>query len=160
MSVNIRSEQPAPTDLEISEIEDVLGIKLNKEFLEFVRRYNGGVPESNIFRISKDNEAEVAKFIALNAIPQDADFIRKSSGKYIIPIAYDTCGNYVCISNERNDGEIYFWNHEFSDLNALTTIAPSLADFLGMLHPFDTGQIALDSSQVKSAWIDPELLKG
>jgi len=159
MNINIRDSRTAPTKAEILAVENVLGIKINEEYLKFNQRYNGGVPESNIFKVPPNNESDIAEFLELKSIPQDAYPIKDEVGKYIIPIAFDSCGNYICISNERNDGEIYFWDHELPEGEALTKLAPSFADFLDMVRPFDDSQITLEPGQVKSVWVSPELLK-
>jgi hypothetical protein len=142
MNIDIRDSLDAPTASEISAVEKSLGIKINEVFLTFITHYNGGVPEPNVFRVNHRNDSSIAKFIDLKYIPQYVFPIRSEVGKYIIPIAIDSCGNGICISNERNDGEVYFWDHELPEGEALTKLAPSLADFLDMVHP-DTNQITL-----------------
>jgi hypothetical protein len=159
MNIKIKMEDPAPTRADILLVEKNLGIKLNRQFVDFVCRFNGGTPESNIFKISEDNDSSIRKFIELNDIPREASFFREEVGKYIIPIAYDDFGNYVCISNEQNDGAIYFWEHEYPEGEALIELAPSLARFLDMVHPFDKSQITLKPGQVKSVWVSSEFLK-
>ena len=136
MNVEIRDAQPAPTEAEVLAVEDILGIKINAEFLKFIQRYNGGIPEPNIFKVSSNNDSDVAEFLEFNSIPDDLYPIKDELGSYIIPIAFDSCGNYICISNEQNDGEIYFFDHELPEGGALTKLAPSFAKFLDMIHPF------------------------
>jgi hypothetical protein len=152
-----------PADTQILDVEKALSLKLNHDFVDFVREHNGAIPEPNVFFIalngSDDIETGVDEFIELSEIPLYASMIRDEVGNYIIPIAHDPCGNYVCISNEKNDGEIYFWEHEFPEGKALIKLAPSLASFLAMLHPFDVDEITLEPGQVKSVWVSPELLK-
>lgn len=50
-------------------------------------------------------------------------------------------------------------DHEIPGLDAMIRLAPSLAEFLESVTPFDSKQIKLKSGQVKKAWINPDFLK-
>ncbi|WP_353936142.1 SMI1/KNR4 family protein [uncultured Herbaspirillum sp.] len=77
-----------------------------------------------------------------------------------LPIAYAEGGNYLCIASGGKDiGSIYFMDHEIPGLDAMIRLAPSLAEFLESVTPFDSKQIKLKSGQVKKAWINPDFLK-
>ena len=82
-----------------------------------------------------------------------------------LPIAYDDCGNQLCISLRAGDrGSIHFWDHE-SELTpwrrrhpgTRALIARSFRALVAALRPlpsFDPG-----AARVINAWIDPEFLK-
>ena len=68
-----------------------------------------------------------------------------------LPFAEDSSGN---LYTTKNNGKIYFWDHETDDT---VLIANSYEDLLGGLK--EPSSIELREDQVKSVWIDPEFAK-
>jgi len=72
--------------------------------------------------------------------------------KKAIPIAEDSCGNYVWLDQET--GAIFFWDHEIDGVGE--KIAESFETFLTILQPFDPSSVRLRPGQVKSVWANPD----
>lgn len=161
MKIKIKRVNKAPSEKSIARAESELGCALPVEYLVFLAKYNGGEPETNIFRIpGTANESGVNEFIAIENLAKEFELggFRQIGG--VIPIAYAEGGNYVCLSTAKPDlGAVLFWDHEVvTDRSGLLKLANSVQEFLDLLEPFDPRQVKLKPGQVKSAWIDPSLL--
>ncbi len=72
---------------------------------------------------------------------------------------FDGSGNHVCMDmSGRNDGSIYFLDHEIPGREALTFLAPSLNAFLDSVRPDDT-EVVLKPGSQNSVWIHPDFQK-
>jgi len=74
-----------------------------------------------------------------------------SDGSSFDVLAEDGSGNYF---TTKEDGAVWFWDHETDDL---VPLASSVPEFFA--HCVDPPPVELDSSEVKSAWIDPTFAK-
>ncbi len=142
MAIKIKQAKPAPSKDQVLGAETELGVTLPAEYVKFLNTGNGGIPETNIFRISADNEGGINEFIALNRVPYEAALIKEQTGSNCVPIAYAEGGNYVCIVAAGPEaGSIYFFDHEIPGTDALTKLAGSLREFLDVVvQPFDPKQ--------------------
>ncbi len=75
-------------------------------------------------------------------------YLKNYSGRIpnsFFPIAYDSCGNLICIPVKGPDrGKVYFWDHEMEaaddeepSYDNLTLIADSFEDFFNSLHEME-----------------------
>jgi len=160
MKINISKVEVPPTAEQISSAEAALGTKFTVEYLDFLLKFNGAVPDANVFRISDQNSAGVNAFLPIEKVPYEASLMDKDVAADFFPIAYAEGGNYVCmpLSSSKNSG-VYFLDHEIPGLESLTKLAASLDDFLDLLRPIDRNEVKLKPGQVKKAWIDPSFLK-
>jgi hypothetical protein len=135
-----------------------LGSNLPKDYLDFVTKHNGGEPQANTFPIDRNgNESGVSEFIALENVPEELELGGFNVLPGFLPFAFAEGGNYVCI--EITTGNVFFWDHELEpDRGGLVKLAEAIPPFLELLTPFDPSTIKLKPGQVKSAWIDPNLL--
>ena len=139
---------------QILALEAALGCHLSDSFRGFLRTYDGAEPESNIFGVSDRDQSGVRKFIAVSEIMEERAYVWNVSPK-AYPIAFDDCGNYVLIDEDKG-GAVLFWDHE---LQESLESAADFGEFLNLLDPFDGTSIKLKPGQVKRVWIDPEFLK-
>lgn len=155
MKINfIKTNSASTKDIESFEKESKL--KLPNELIEFFKKYNGAKPESNIFKIGKNNDSGVNKFIEILSIFDEKKLI-ENLGTHKFPIAIAEGGNYVIVCLENNNQSIWFWDHEIP--YPMIKLADNIFDFLESLSPYDTDSVELHEGQVESAWIDPDFLK-
>jgi hypothetical protein len=147
MIVKLMESKPAKIE-EIKETERQLGCVFPQDYHEFLLKYNGSVPESNVFRndliVSVDSFIPVAEIgpisMEIEGFPFDA-----------FPIAEVPSGNFVYL--RKNSFDVFFWDHEIEKEKKL---ASSFTEFLEGLRVFDDNSIQLKPGQVKSVWVDPD----
>ncbi|WDE09010.1 SMI1/KNR4 family protein [Thalassomonas viridans] len=142
------------SDADITLFEKKIGFELPFSFRNFLLKFNGAEPETNIFNIESANDSGVNGFIPLNEILKEAKNL-DCIDKTILPIAWAEGGNYVVL--DTRDGIVYFWDHEVPSEEH--KLANDIDLFLNNLKPFDPESIELKEGQVESAWIDPNFLK-
>jgi hypothetical protein len=154
MRIKLTEGKPASEET-IRMLEKALGSRLSDLVKVFLLKHDGAEPESNIFKISGENESGVNCFIPVAEILTERDRI-ENIPDMAYPIAWAEGGNYVFIDEGKN-GAVFFWDHEVPE--EITELAPNFEAFLDHLEPFDIKAIHLKPGQVKKAWIDPEFLK-
>lgn len=60
--------------------------------------------------------------------------------------------------NQADGGAAFYWDHEWPD--SMVRLPSNFRSFMELLEPFDIASIKLSPGQVKTAWIDPDFLKG
>jgi cell wall assembly regulator SMI1 len=143
------------SEAEVSAFEKQAGVELPHDYRDFVLSHDGAEPDTNAFAIGNANSAGINRFIPLGETVSERRYIDHVSVKFL-PVAWASCGNYVCLDLER--GGVFFWDHE--EPSGDLKLAESFSQFLEMLAPFDVKNIELKPGQVKKAWIDPDFLKG
>ena len=159
MKIKLGKAVSHPSAEQVSALEVSLGTKFTDEYLNFLKGYNGAVPEANVFRVSDQNSSGVNGFIPLEKIACEVKFLDSEVSPDFFPIAYAEGGNYVCLPIAGGHGGVYFLDHEIPGSEALTRMAGSLEEFLDQLQPLDREEIKLKPGQVKKAWIDQSLLR-
>jgi hypothetical protein len=154
MKLRFTKETPASEQMCLT-LETALGCELSKQFRSFVQRRDGAVPETNVFRISENNESGVNGFIPVSQILQERTRLENIPAK-AYPIAWAEGGNYIYIDEEKG-GAVFFWDHERP--REVARLAADFDAFLAILEPFDIKKIILRPRQVKKVWVDPEFLK-
>jgi len=153
MTVKIRDVSPV-SKVDIDKLSSELGSMLPKTYEEFVLLHNGAKPETNVFKISEDNDCGVDRFIPVSKIRDEIKNIDHVSSTKI-PIAWAEGGNYILLDLESE--KISFWDHEIPEEQY--DLAANINTFIEQLEPFDSSTIELKEGQVESAWIDPDFLK-
>lgn len=73
----------------------------------FVRTHDGAKPETNIFRISRDHESGVNRFIPVSEIPKERTRLDHLSRRSY-PIAWAEGGNYAATATNPESGTICY----------------------------------------------------
>lgn len=154
MKVELNSKNIV-TAAEVEWLERALGLTFPESFRAFLMKYGDAKPDENVFDIGGTNSSEVRSFLTPKEIEHTLATIWYDFSPGQIPIADDSCGNYVVVDLPAGEW-VYFWDHEL-DL-PLYKLADSISDFLELLEPFDPDSVQLAPGQVKSAWIDPNFL--
>jgi hypothetical protein len=141
---------PHPLPSDIARLEAAIGGALPEGYLEFVRSHDGATPESNSIAIGSNNESGVRCFIP---VAEAVSLIGEIEGfpSAAAPLAEDGCGNYFYV--KIGSGSVFFWDHEVDGGDIV--VAPTLAEFLSSLLPFNHSTMKLAPGHVKYAWIDP-----
>lgn len=133
---------------EIHKVEEALGIKFPKDFVECVKLHHGGHPKiygfdfistfdskkmgsclGELLSFSKDETNKLLKsyrnLTIHNTLP-----------KKVVPFARDGGGDYMCFDFRENpeNPPVVYWEHEaFPPEKAISYLAPTFTDFLKML---------------------------
>ena len=154
MTVALRSGGRA-NEKDVLFLEEIIGQPLSHEFRKFLSSFDGAKPEINVFTVNAQIESGVNRFIPVDQIPLERNNIENIPDEGY-PIAWAEGGNYI-ILDEGRQGAILFWDHEIPGEEH--KIANSFGAFLDQLHPFKPSSVRLAPGQVKSAWVNPDLLR-
>jgi hypothetical protein len=122
VNVQIHDSLKSINDVEITQLETRLGIRLPHDYKNFLLSHNGGRTEPwmmfNIHGNKRDSHAIVGFFFSIGGdsnIDLEANvhaYSDRVPGN-ILPIASDPGGNLLCISvSGVDEGKLYFWTHE------------------------------------------------
>ena len=154
MKINLDSVLNDDISERIKRVEEYSDIKFPKSYIDFIKKYNVGIPITDKFKFNgnvyvierclgfvnvyKNSQLGVYDIpVVLSQIDtyltDDPDLI----GDELIPIASLFAGNYICLNyteNEENPS-ICIWDHEESDEfePVIYTIAESFLEFIEML---------------------------
>jgi len=146
------------SESEIRQLEEQLGHRIPSEYRSFLREHDGGVPKVNTFPIpGTENASGVNEYLSAARILAAREQYGGRLAHGLVPVAVAEGGNLVCL--DLSDGSVVFWDHEFEDSDPVQFLARSFDRFRQMLEPFDPGSVELKPGQVKSVWVDPDLLK-
>jgi len=140
---------------DIDGLEQALDLTFPESFRAFLMTYGNAEPEENGFDIGDTNSSEVRRFLTPKEIEETLATIDYDFSPGQIPIAEDSCGNFVIVDLAAGE-RVYFWDHEIDP--PLRRLADSVADFLESLEPIDPDSDEFDPSRVRSARINPDFL--
>ncbi len=159
MSVRMEAAQPNPPSEQIKRVEEELGVSLPASYIEALAVINGARPEANVLKEGRE-QYSVARFLEITSLPQEKEYVDEFNPSSRVPVAYDECGNWICIGTQgQESGQMFFLEHEIAGNDAFTKIADTLEDFLRRLQPFDSSQTESASGPKGNSWIDPDFLK-
>jgi len=135
------------SDSRLQGVENNLGVLFPREYVEFLRKSNGGVPIENLFTYGT-NEKVVERFLSLLD-----DYKNDPLGQYdlevvwsqiegrlddhLVPFGELFAGDFVCFNfREQPEPDVVLWDHEQSREDAPFTvkIADSFVSFVQMLY--------------------------
>jgi len=154
MRVNIHCGHHA-SEVSIRKLKADIGRTIPGDYLAFVMDHDGAKFSSNILHLPGGNSINVRELIPVEEVMNCHKHIDAVDCDFI-PVASDTCGNYVCIDLS-SWGRVFFWDHEIPGDSM--TIADCFSTFLDKLTPFDVSTIDTRGVVKHGAWIDPEFLK-
>jgi hypothetical protein len=172
--VNIQPHKNSIGKKEIAQIEAQIKHKLPQEYINFLMKYNAGIPEPNIVALqdSKVSSFSITSFFGINVEDYNELSNRiKSLNQRIpygcLPFAHTEFGNILCLNlNDNGYGNVLFWDHEKEllhdhdiDVEHLEFISKSFNEFIDLIRPYNPDDEDLSSYEVKEAWIDPDFLK-
>ena len=148
--MDIKNDHPGTLPEYILKVlEKYWGFGLPKDYRNFLLKHNGGEPSPSYFNFKYDeNDGSDVRFFLGIYPDEDNDLLNHLKiyesriSKKMFPIAYDSCGNLICISVKGDDrGKIYFWDHEIAAVDKkepnyknLTLIADSFNEFTNSLR--------------------------
>ena len=145
-----------PSDDRVLKLEGFSRIKYPKSYIDFLKSYNGGIPETKRFKRNNNNEHVIERFLCMTDSPDDSvlgdydlavvmtqlgarlSYYPDELGDELIPIASLFAGNFVCFDyrKSKTDPCVCIWDHEESDDFAPVTyyVANSFEAFIDMLE--------------------------
>ncbi|HHB2075694.1 TPA: SMI1/KNR4 family protein, partial [Bacillus cereus] len=111
------------TDHEIEQVEKYFNIKLPNDFIECVKKYDGGYPRPKIFDVPGQDENVFNDLLTFHiedeySIVKNYEDIKEELLDNIYPFANDPFGNFLCFDYRNNSAlpTIVFWDHEEEDM--------------------------------------------
>jgi len=110
-------------DKEISEVEDILGIRFPNDYKEWVKKHHGGSPKPSSFDF-KDRKGAVFNNLLTFDRNDKYDYIVEVRNivegmvESIYPFAADPFGNFICFDFRGENSfhpKVVFWDHEVAD---------------------------------------------
>ena len=158
MAVQWRRSSIGAHEVDIHALEANIGARLPEDYRTFLLDHDGGEPEDNEFAIpGADNASGVNDFMSVKQIRGEIEGYGDRFPSGLIPIAFAEGGNLIFLALD--DGRVMFWDHELEGGSPFFTVAASFCAFWDALEKFDPTSVELRPGQVKSAWIDPDLLE-
>lgn len=102
----------------ISDFENEIGIKIPKEYRDFLKEYNGGYPQPDGFSFGEQGDgSSVDRFLSLGCeknhdLHKYFNIYKDRIPNGYLPIAHDPGGNLVLIKLSADKSMVYFWDHE------------------------------------------------
>jgi hypothetical protein len=153
--MNVKNDsiiKPLPDDVLIAEKEKIWRVKLPNSYREFLKKFNGCIPQENCFYY-KDREFLIVRFLGIvkdlsigemgwydigvvesqigERLTDNMDLV----GIEILPIAELFAGDYLCLDLRNSKGSVCVWFHEQSEefKPVIQTVADSFEEFLTKL---------------------------
>jgi cell wall assembly regulator SMI1 len=154
--MKLTSKHSPATLQTIAEFEQLCGFSLPPDYRDFLLRHNGGQPTPDAFPINPDyGDGSIDSFFGLH---DGTDSLTRayrdrfdSMPTHLIPIGYDGCGNFICMSLAHGDlGSITFLDHETDTYHP---VASSFSALLSVLY--EPPPVQLKPGQVISVWVAP-----
>jgi SMI1-KNR4 cell-wall len=138
--------------------EEMIGLKFHSDYIEFLQKFNGGVPIKPYFDFS-NNTKVVERFLCiLKNYKEDSNGmydvgvvwsqIEDRLNEYLVPFAVLFAGDFLCFDYEEhpNNPKVVLWNHDLSDERKPHTefVANNLNAFLQMLYYKSDEEILAD----------------
>ncbi|PED08598.1 SMI1/KNR4 family protein [Bacillus pseudomycoides] len=132
------------TDKEIQQVEQYFDIKFPIDFVECVKKYNGGYPRPKIFDIPEQDENVFNNLLTFDleseySIIQRYESIKDRLVDKVYPFGRDSFGNFLCF-DYRNTPEaptVVFWEHEEDMEKAIYPVCSAFQELLNSLRDFE-----------------------
>ncbi len=155
---------------EFNNLQKELGVNLPIDYIKFLQKSNGGIPELNIVELENEEikSFSVTEFFGINNVK-----INDLKSQYIcyneriprsnLPICRVEGGNIICLNID--NGLISLWGHDSELLNenvmsikSLIKVARSFEGFISLIEPYDQ-ENDLKDYRVEDVWVDFDFLK-
>ncbi|KFN04741.1 SMI1/KNR4 family protein [Bacillus clarus] len=130
---------------EIQKVEQYFNIKLPDDFVECVKKYDGGYPHPKVFDVLGQDENVFSDLLTLHiedkySIVQNYEGVKDRLSDKVYPFARDPFGNLLCFDyrNELQSPTVVFWDHEEEDMEkAIYPVCSSFTELLNSLRDFE-----------------------
>lgn len=129
----------------IQAVEQYFNIKLPKDFVVCVKKYDGGYPDPKVFNVPGQDENVFSDLLTLHiedeySIVQNYNSVKDRLVSKIYPFARDPFGNLLCFDYRNNPASptIVFWDHEEENMEkAIYPVCSTFTELLNSLHDFE-----------------------
>ncbi|CAM4193710.1 hypothetical protein BAMA_23985 [Bacillus manliponensis] len=133
------------TDEHIQRVEQYFDIKFPSDFIECVKKYDGGYPRPKIFDIPEQDENVFNNLLTFDlesqySIVQRYENIKDRLVNKVYPFGRDSFGNFLCFDYRNNPESptVVFWEHEEEDMEkAIYPVCSSFQELLDSLRDFE-----------------------
>lgn len=146
----IHDSKGVVSEQEIFNLENKLGIYFPKDYIEFLKKNNGGYPDPDGFDFSNgDDGSSIDRFFSISDSKNESIIEYYSNYKNRIPkgyfpIAKDPGDNLIIIDINHDKSIVYFWDHEseaedgdIPGMGNVHLIASSFTEFIDNLFEIE-----------------------
>ncbi|WP_425448522.1 SMI1/KNR4 family protein [Dethiothermospora halolimnae] len=129
-----------PSLMDIEKVESRFNVKLPLDYIECVKKNNGGRPRPKLFDFGEYKEMVFSSLLSIikdhkENVIDVYKWIGDRLPENTYPFAKDPFGNYLCFKYEGNDVFVVFWNHEKSnEEEGIVFVSGSFKELLEKLH--------------------------
>ena len=122
-------------EIHLTDIQKELCISFPNDFLELVKKSNGGYPSAKYFDLPSRKDAVLNKLLSVSEGGDDPSLMEtyknvcKRLPPKIIPFASDPFGNLICFDYRESPPSVCFWEHEIASRDVNASIFPVSKDF-------------------------------
>ncbi|HID7800733.1 TPA: SMI1/KNR4 family protein [Proteus mirabilis] len=150
-TIIIDSDIPV-NESDISQLQSIVDYTIPSEYIDFIKKYNGGQPEPDSFNIKEiDDASTIDRFLGVKKEKNKSNdifyFVKLYKNRIpseYMPIAYDIGGNLILIELASDKAKVFFWDHELEAdegeeprLDNIYYLAGSIDEFLSNLFLID-----------------------
>lgn len=137
------SENPKISLQDIKQFEQEYDVKLPKQYVDFLLKYNGGYPQESTFKISDvEGESIVNKFYGIGDMKGNLgkvfEVLEGEIPDGFVSIANDSGGNEILLGvNKKYQGKVYFWIHDLEpeyEMGNMFILAENFVEFFNNLY--------------------------
>ena len=132
---NWKYVKPIKGSTVLNKLEEELGIKFPKSYVDCATLNNGGRPPKNKVNdnLTMRSLVRIDELAELN-VSETLKTIKDRLPSRIIPFADDSFGNYFCFDfSQANEPSIVFWDHEEKTDKALMLVSDSFDNFIARI---------------------------
>ncbi|UOY92403.1 SMI1/KNR4 family protein [Ectobacillus sp. JY-23] len=132
------------TDEMIQKVEGYFNIDFPREFVECIKKYDGGRPNPRVFCIAEQGKNIFHNLLTFDlddnhSIIQVYEDICDRLPQHVYPFARDPFGNFICFfyKSIENQPNIVFWDHEKAaedPQNSIFVVSDSFSALLNSLE--------------------------
>lgn len=167
--IEIKPSNVKFNEKEFNNFEKELGVNLPTEYIKFLEKNNGGIPELNIVELQNEEikSFSVTDFfgvnnVKINDLKSQYETYKERIPSGNIPICRVEGGNIVCLNID--NGSISLWDHDTElmnedvlSTNSLLKVAKNFEEFFNLMKPYHH-EDDLDDYKVEDVWIDHDFL--
>jgi hypothetical protein len=138
-----RTHSPV-NESQIREVEELLNLRLPRDFRTLIATIHGGTPDAPYLAINDSRHGKMGTALA-NLLSLDQthplsligtiEALQDQLPPGLVPFGEDPGGDYFCFDYRftQVDPPVVYWHHSRTGLDAITALAPSFDAFIEML---------------------------
>ncbi|WP_130732924.1 SMI1/KNR4 family protein [Komagataeibacter xylinus] len=145
--INFGDKERNLSNEDISFWEKKLGFSFQNSYKTFIKEYNGSYVSNNYIEIPPGQGACLSKILSLEEV---FEYMKSINDKVVdnnyFPFALDDSGNFFLMG--KHSDTVYFYDHEYTGMSAITEIAKNLDGFLTIIQPVSLDNVLMPKGKI------------